>query len=69
MGDLPTILQHELMEISLRGGNKPGIADVLTSDIKFPTQVTLEQTSCLVVDGQAEWAHSESQWVVTRLET
>ena len=37
----------------MRGGNKPVISDVLTSDIKCPTQVTLEQTSCLVVDGQA----------------
>ena len=27
---------------------------MLTSDIKCPTQVTLERTSCLVIDGQAQ---------------
>ena len=37
----------------IRGENKSVIADVLTSDIKSPTKVTLERTSCLVVDGQA----------------
>ena len=60
--DLPRILRHEFMPVpvapaelngDLRGGNKSVIADVMTSDIKCPTQVTLDGTSCLVVDGQA----------------
>ena len=42
----------QLIGYIIRGGNKykSVIADVLTSDIKCPTQVTLERTSCLVVD-------------------
>ena len=52
--DLPRILRHELMEISEVETNLPIADGVLTSDIKCPTQVTVERTSCLVVDGQAK---------------
>ena len=41
--DRPRILRHELMEIS-------EVETDLSSEIKCPVQVTLERTSCLVVD-------------------
>ena len=60
--DLPKILQHELMPVpvaiaelngSLRSGNKAVFADVLTSNIDCPSDITHEGRSCLVIDGQA----------------
>lgn len=60
--ELPKILQHELMPMpaplaelngDLRGGNKSVIADILTSDPQCCPEVTLDWTSCLVIDDQA----------------
>ena len=60
--DLHKVLQHELMTVpvslaypngSLRVGSKTVLTDVLTKDVTCPPEITLDGTSCLVIDGQA----------------
>lgn len=60
--DLHRVLQHELMTVpvalaytngSLRVGNKTVLTYVMTKDVTCPTEITLDGTSCLVIDGQA----------------
>ena len=60
--NLENILQHELMTIplslattsgSLHSTNKSVLANILTQQVQTPANVTLNQPSCLLIDGQA----------------
>jgi len=60
--NLHTILNHELMPVpvsiaytngSLRTGNKSVLLEVMTQGVTCPAEVTIDGTSCLVIDGQA----------------
>lgn len=60
--NLHTILKHELMPVpisiaytngSLRTGNKAVLVEAMTQDVTCPAEVTIDGTSCLVIDGQA----------------
>jgi len=60
--NLHTILNHELMPVpvsiaytngSLRTGNKSVLLEVTTQGVTCPAEVTIDGTSCLVIDGQA----------------
>ena len=59
--DLHKVLQHELMTVpvalactnsSPRVGNKAVLTDVLTKYVACLPEMTLDGTSCLVIDGQ-----------------
>ena len=60
--NLDQILQHELMPVSLAAingslhigsGGKSKLANELIQDISSPEQLTLAETTCLVIDDQA----------------
>ncbi|KAG1668552.1 Protein smg8 [Nymphon striatum] len=60
--DLNNILNHELMKIpvsiadtsgTLRTGTTSILFDVLTKDVSCPTEITISESSCLIIDGQA----------------
>ncbi|KAG1701285.1 SH3 and multiple ankyrin repeat domains protein 1 [Nymphon striatum] len=60
--DLNNILNHELMKVpvsiadtsgTLRTGTKSILFDVLTKDVSCPTEITISESSCLIIDGQA----------------
>ena len=38
---------------SLHSTNKSVLADILTQEVQIPTNVTLSEPSCLLIDGQA----------------
>lgn len=58
--DLHKVMRHEVTAIplslaetngELRGGNKTLLAEMLTQDVDCPAELTLEEESCLVMDG------------------
>ena len=60
--DLHKVMQHKLMAVpvslvetngELRGGNKALLAEMMTQDVECPAELTLEEESCLVIDGMA----------------
>ena len=60
--DLARILNHELMNVpisiaetsgELRSGIKANLFDILTQCVTCPTEISVEEPSCLVIDGQA----------------
>lgn len=60
--DMKAILKHELMPVplalaelngSLRDGSKSILADMIIANIKIPSSIELQGTSCLIIDGQA----------------
>jgi len=60
--DLNNILNHELMKVpvsiadtsgTLRTGTKSILFDVLTKDVSCPSEITISEPSCLIIDGQA----------------
>jgi hypothetical protein len=60
--DLKGLLQHELMPVpvsiaemngTLRTGSKSLLADTLTAGITCPQSITIEDSSCIIFDGQA----------------
>ncbi|KAG1647324.1 Down syndrome cell adhesion molecule-like protein 1 [Nymphon striatum] len=60
--DLNNILNHELMKVpvsiadtsgTLRTGTKSILFDVLTKNVSCPTEITISESSCLIIDGQA----------------
>jgi len=63
--NLPAVLKHELLPVSLslaemngtlRTGNKAILAEVLTDHIECPQAIQLYETSsCLIIDGQTSW--------------
>ena len=61
--DLQALLQHKLMPVpvsiaemngTLRIGSKSLLGDMLTAGITTPQYITIEGSSCLIIDGQAQ---------------
>ena len=60
--NLHKVMQHELMAVpvslaqtngELRGGNNAFFAEMMTQDVEFPAEITLEEESYLIIDGMA----------------
>ena len=60
--NLDNILQHELMSVplslatingTLHSANKSLLANILTKDVLTPSTISLDGSSCLLIDGQA----------------